>query len=230
MTFTITRRLALAAGGAAAFVSPARAEGEAEREIVDKARITVESMRRSKDFEPLNGLLPRSKGVLVIPSLIKAGFILGAEGGSGVLLGRADNGSWSGPAFYTMGSGSVGLQIGVQDAEVIFVIMTQKGLEAVLKAEVKLGAQASIAAGPTGMGVAAATTMALGADMYSYARTKGAFVGASFDGSVIAARDEWNKRYYGKPASARAIVIQRSFTSTYAKALQEALSRPAASA
>ena len=230
MTILITRRIALAAAGAAAFADPARAAGESEREIVDKSRITVEAMRRDKDMQAINGLLPRSKGAIVIPSLLKAAFILGAEGGSGVLVGRAADGSWSAPAFVTMGSGSAGLQIGAQDAEVLFVIMTQKGLDQVIKSEFKLGAEASIAAGPVGMGVAAATTLAVGADMYSYARTRGAFVGGSFAGSVIASRDSWNANYYGKPASARDIVINRKFSSSYAKGLQEALARPAPAA
>ena len=226
MKLRITRRLFLATGAAAAGAPFAHAAGEAEREIVDKARISVEAMRRDKDLAPINGLLPRSKAVLVIPSLLKAGFILGGEGGSGVLLGRADDGSWSAPAFYTMGAGSIGLQVGVQDAEVMFLVMTQKGLDQMIKSQFKLGAEASVAAGPVGMGVAAATTLAVGADVYSYARTKGAFVGGSFSGSVIDSRDAWNANYYGKPATARDIVIHRRFTSTYARALQEALSRP----
>jgi len=225
MTFRLTRRLFLATGAAAAGAPFAHAAGESEREIVDKSRITVEAMRRDKDMAAINGLLPRCKGVLVIPSLLKAGFILGGEGGSGVLLGRADDGSWSAPAFYTMGSGSIGLQVGVQDAEVMFLVMTPKGLEQILKSQFTLGAEASLAAGPVGMGVAAATTLAVGADVYSYARTKGAFAGGSFAGSVINSRDSWNANYYGKPASARDIVIHRRFTSTYARALHEALSR-----
>jgi lipid-binding SYLF domain-containing protein len=230
MSIVISRRLALAAAGAAVVVHPARAAGESEREIVDKSRITVEAMRRDKDMQAINGLLPRSKGVIVIPSLLKAGFILGAEGGSGVLLGRGVDGTWSAPAFVTMGAGSIGLQIGAQDAEVMFLLMTQKGLDQVLKSEFKLGAEASIAAGPVGMGVAAATTLAVGADVYSYARTRGAFVGGSFSGAVIAGRESWNANYYGKVASTRDIVINRRFTSTYAKGLQDALSRPAPAA
>jgi hypothetical protein len=130
-------------------------------------------MRRDKDMQAINGLLPRSKAVLVIPSLIKAGFILGAEGGSGVLLGHGTDGSWSAPAFFTMGSGSVGLQAGIQDAEVMFLMMTQKGLDQILKSEFKLGAEASVAAGPVGIGVAAATTLAVGADIYSYGARQG---------------------------------------------------------
>lgn len=233
MTPSLPRRRVLAvvaASAAATLAPPARAAGEAEREIVDKARITVEAMRRDKDLQAMNGLLPRSKAVLIIPSLLKAGFFLGGEGGSGVLVGRGVDGSWSAPAFYTMGAGSIGLQIGVQDAEVMFLIMTVKGLDQVIKSQFKLGAEASVAAGPVGIGVAAATTLAVGADIYSYARTKGAFLGGSFSGSVIAARDEWNQNYYGKPASARDIVLGRKFHSTYARALQEALARPAPSA
>ena len=133
----------------------------------------------------INGLLPRCKAVLVIPSLLKAGFILGGEGGSGVLLGRADDGSWSAPAFYTMGSGldrAAGRRAGRRGH---VPRDDPKGLEQILKASSRWAPRRRSPPGPSGMGVAAATTLAVGADIYSYSRTKGAFAGGSFDGSVI---------------------------------------------
>lgn len=210
----------------AAFAGPARAQGSAEQEIVDKARLTVEKLRRDKDLGSLNELLAKAKGVLVIPSLLKAGFILGAEGGSGVLLARDDRGEWSHPAFYTMGSGSVGIQIGFQDAEVMLVIMTDKGLDQVIKSQFKLGIDASVAAGPIGMGVEAATTLALGADIYSFSKTRGAYGGGSLEGSVIYKRDDWNRAYYGRPAASREIAIERKFANTAADGLRAALAAP----
>jgi lipid-binding SYLF domain-containing protein len=162
--------------------------------------------------------------VLVVPSLIKGGFILGAEGGSGVLLARDARGQWSGPAFYTLGTGSIGLQAGVQDSEVILVIVTEKGLNAILDKSFKLGADASVAAGPIGgAGVAAATTAGLGADIYAFARTRGAFAGISLEGTAVVRREAWNKAYYGKAVDPRAILIQRQLSSPGADRLRRAL-------
>jgi len=232
MGLTVTRRIVLAAGAAAIAGPSARAAtGDAEREIVDKARVAVDDLRRDKNTAAINGLLPRSKGVMVFPALQKAGFILGAEVGSGVLLGRAADGSWSAPAFCRIESGSIGVLVGYQKSEVIFAIMTDKALEELVQqSQFTLGGAASVAAGPAGVGVAAATTPSQGADIYSYARGNGAYVGASFDGTRVSSSAQRNEAYYGKPANARDIVINRKFTSTYAKALQDALSKPAPAA
>ena len=204
-----------------ALATPAAAQ-KAEQEIVDKARTALLNLRNDPDFPTLNQALDRAKAVVIIPSLIKAGFILGGEGGSGVLLARTVNG-WGDPAFYTMASGSIGLQIGAQDAEVIFTVMTDKGLDQVLKNQFKLGADASIAVGPKGMGVEASTTPALGADIYSFARTKGAFAGGSFEGSYLSAREEWNRAYYGQTLSVEDIVRHGKGNAPGADALKQAL-------
>jgi lipid-binding SYLF domain-containing protein len=205
-----------------AAAAPAAAQ-QAEQEIIDKARIAVDSLRRDTDHPSLNPTLAKAKAVLIIPSLLKAGFILGGEGGSGALLARTADGGWSGPAFYTLASGSVGLQIGAQDAEVIFLIMTDKGLKQVLQSQFKLGADASIAVGPKGTGVEAATTLAMGADIYSFARARGAYAGGSFEGSYIAAREEWNKTYYGQTLSVQDIVLHNKASNRGADALKQAL-------
>lgn len=223
MTLCIRRvALALAAFVFAVAAMPAAAQ-KAEQEIVDKARVALENLRKDPDHPTLNGAVDRAKAVLIIPSLIKAGFILGGEGGSGVLLARNANGEWSAPAFYTLASGSVGLQIGAQDAEVIFTVMTDKGLRQVLQSQFKLGADASIAVGPKGMGVEAATTAAFGADIYSFSRTKGAFAGGSFEGSFIKAREEWNKAYYSQPYSVEDIVLHNKASNPGADPLRQAL-------
>jgi len=193
-----------------------------QQQIVDRARATVENLRNDPDLE-LGPMLERAKAVLIFPSLIKAGFILGGEAGNGVLLVRHEDGEWSYPAFYTITSGSVGLQIGAQDAEVIFTIMTEQGLDQVLKTQFKLGADASIAVGPKGVGLEAATTAALGADIYSFAKAKGAYGGGSFEGSYFHVREEWNRLYYGQPVSVREIVIDRVVSNPDADALRQAL-------
>ncbi|HEX2113822.1 MAG TPA: lipid-binding SYLF domain-containing protein [Alphaproteobacteria bacterium] len=214
--------LVLAVGLLAA--PPAMAQ-QAEQEIVDKARLALEHLRNDPDHPTLNNVLARAKAVLIIPSLLKAGFILGGEGGSGVLLARGASGEWSAPAFYTLASGSIGLQIGAQDAEVLFAVMTDKGLKQVIQSQFKLGADASIAVGPKGGGVEASTTLAMGADIYAFSRARGAFAGGSFEGSFIKAREEWNKNYYGQMLSVEDIVLHNKASNPAARALQQALAQ-----
>ena len=219
-----TGLIGLAALGAV-LALPARPAGAASEphELVEKARLTVERLLSQKDFPDLKGWVRQAKGVLIVPSLLKAGFVIGGEGGSGVLLSYNRDAGWSNPAFYTVGAGSIGLQIGFQDSQVLFVIMTQKGLEAMIDKHVKLGADASIAAGSIGAGVEGATTAGLGADIYSYSMTRGAFGGASFEGSVAVEREDWNRLYYGAAATPWAIVIDRKFTNPHAMGLLKAL-------
>jgi SH3 domain-containing YSC84-like protein 1 len=225
----ITRRslIATAAIGVAAAASRPAFAGPEEQEIVDKAKLTVDKFHADRDYPEFKNALARAKGVLVFPSLLKAGFILGAEGGSGIMAARRADGGWSYPAFYTMGSGSIGLQIGVQDAEVILALMTEKGMEQVMKSQFKLGADASIAVGPKGVGVEAATTGNFGADILSYAKTRGAYGGGSFEGSVIYGRDDWNANYYGHKMPVQDIVLHGKVSNSGAEALRSALAHKA---
>ncbi len=191
--------------------------------LVDKARITVDAFLGDPEMAPMRDLMRRAKGVLVVPQLLKAGFIIGGEGGSGVLLTRGQD--WSAPAFYTMGAGSIGLQIGAQTSEVVLIFMTERAVDAVLHNKIKLGADASVAAGPVGAGVEAATTTNLRNDVYSYSRNKGLFAGASFEGAVIQARDALNRAYYGQTVTPTQILIDRAVTNRGADPLRAALDR-----
>ncbi len=225
----LTRRTAGTALAAAVFLTvaavpvPAAANPQA---LVDKARHTVEKMLRNPELKPLPGLLGKAKAVLIVPSLLKAGFLIGGEGGSGVLLARDKAGNWSNPAFYDIGSGSFGLQVGFQDSEVMFLIMSHRTLDTMLDATVKLGADASVAAGPFGIGYEGSTAINLRADIYSYALSRGAFLGASFEGSIAVEDKERNRAYYGPGATARKIVLGREFTNPAAAALLRALQTP----
>ena len=208
-------------------VSSARAESD-QQALVDKAALTVEQMLANPEHQTLRDNIARAKGVLVVPSLIKGGFIFGVEGGSGVLLARSQRG-WTSPAFFTIGAGSFGLQAGVQDAQVMLLIMTDKGLNAVTKQQFKLGVDASVAIGPgdgvgVGKGVGGATTAGLGADIYSFADTRGLFAGIAFDGAGVVKREDWNRAYYGKDATTYAIVMQGKFANKGADRLRRALS------
>jgi len=204
---------------------PAAAQGE-QQGLVDKARVTFESLLNDPNMSGMRAQFKRAKGVLLVPQFLKGGFIIGAAGGSGVLLARdAKNGEWTDPAFVTMAEGSIGLQIGAQAAEVALLIMTQKGVEAVLSNSFKLGADVSVAVGPAGGGAEASTTANLRADILAFSRTQGLFAGLSLEGAVIAARDEWNKSYYGKPVTATDIIIRREARNPGANPLRQLLAK-----
>ena len=195
-----------------------------EQAIVDKARITFESFMTDPNMAWLKENLHTAKGLVIVPSLLKAGFVFGGSGGSGVLIvPDAKTGKWSEPAFYTIGSVSFGLQIGGEAAEVIMYARTQKAVDKMLTSSAKLGGDTSIAVGPIGAG-AKSNVMA---DIFSFSRSKGAFAGLALDGSVVATRDEWNKNYYCKPVTPVDILIKRAVSNPGSAGLREVVSKAA---
>ena len=220
------RRLSLAPLALVALIAassaPALASGE--QVLVDKARIAVEELRGDARFGSFPKYLARAKAVLLVPELVKAGFIFGGEGGSGVLVVRdPQSGAWSDPAFYTMASASVGLQIGVQVSNAVFLVMTDGGLEKLMSDKLTLGADASVAAGPVGLGVEAGTTLNIEADIYAFARSKGLFGGVSFEGAVLVPDRDANTAYYGRAVSSRGIVLRHEVANPGADGLRAAL-------
>lgn len=204
--------------------SPARAQGE-EQTLVDRATLALQEAMSQTVSEDPRILLRRARGAMICPRVFKAGFILGGEGGACVLLARAGNGTWSYPAFYGMGSGSVGLQIGIQDSQFVMLIMTEKGLRAILDSQFKLGADASLAIATVGAGIQGATTGAFGADIVAFSQTRGLFGGVSLGGSLMGQRSEWNRAYYGRDLGARQIVIDMQASNPGADPLREVLTR-----
>jgi len=198
------------------------------RHLVDKARLTFESFMADKDLGPsVRSLVKRAKGVLIYPQLLKGAFLVGVSGGSGVMLAHdAKARKWGGPAFYTMGEASFGLQIGGQAAEVVLVALTDRGVAALLSTSAKLGADVGVAVGPVGAGAEAATAN-LSADIISYSRAKGLYGGISLEGAVVAARDGLNKAYYGKEVTPTAILVRHEATNPQAAGLIGAVSKAA---
>jgi lipid-binding SYLF domain-containing protein len=176
---------------------------------------------------PLKSLLSRAKGVLIYPQVLKGAFIIGAAGGSGVMLAHQDKAPhWSGPAFYTMGEASFGLQIGGESMEVVLVALSEKGVSALLSTSVKLGGNVGVAAGPVGAGATAATQN-LSADIVSYARSKGLYAGASLDGAVVDVRETLNEAYYGKKVAPTDILVKGTVKNAQANKLRAAVSKAA---
>jgi lipid-binding SYLF domain-containing protein len=201
----------------------ARAQTE-QQALVDRATLTVQDMFSPANAGEARSLLHQAKGALICPQIFKAGFIVGGQGGGCVLVGRGAAG-WTPPAFYDIGSGSIGLQIGVQDSEAVFLILTERGFQALLNSQFKIGADASIAIATLGAGVSGSTTAALRADIVSFAKTSGLFAGISFEGSLISALSGWNQAYYGRPIAAQQIVLQGEASNPGSAPLSETLAR-----
>ncbi len=208
---------------AAATAAPAQAASKAE-EIVTKAQLTVQGMTKDEGIgEFVRRHMKNAKGVLVVPQMLKGALGLGAEGGSGVLLVKDAKGTWSYPAFYTLGAVSLGFQIGGSASEVILLLMTDRGVNAMIEGNrIKLGADLGVAAGPVGGGAEAAVTLG-SADVLVYSRSKGAYVGISLEGSVIEPRKGLNKEYYGAEVESKPIVVERKYSNAHADALRGAL-------
>jgi lipid-binding SYLF domain-containing protein len=196
------------------------------RQLVERARLTVESFAADPQIgEAFAAMAKKARAIFIAPSVLRGAFIFGVSGGSGVTLARAGQpGQWNGPAFYTMGEASFGLQIGGDAAEIVLFALTDRGVSALLAPSVKLGAQVSLAAGPYGAGAAAATAN-LSADIISYVRAKGLYAGVSVDGSVVGVRTSLNHAYYGKEVSPTDILISGTVKNPDAAPLIQTLNK-----
>lgn len=213
MTVTVPRRrLAVLAAFGCLLAAAAVADDVLDaRHVMEEAAITVERVRQEqKNTATMDDLLRKSKGVLVIPSYYKAGFIVGGSYGDGVLLKRQGETSFGDPAFYRMTAGSIGLQAGMQSAEIVFMILTDKGLEAVLNDEFKIGANVGISVGSLGAGAEAATTTHVGNDIVAYSVNAGLFAGGSLEGAIIKPRKDWNAAVYGVGNDDPRVIVQRN--------------------
>ncbi len=205
---------------------PATAADPIEQQgLVDKARVSFESLLKDKNLSWLKENLNQAKGLIIIPSLLKAGFFIGGSGGSGVLIVKDEKtGQWSQPAFYTLGAGSLGIQFGAESAEIIMMVRTRKAVDALFASSFKLGADTSVAVGPVGTGVKSNVV----ADILSFSRTKGAFAGVSLEGAVIKTKDKWNEAYYGQAVSPVDIIVKRSVSNPGSKALRTSVAKASA--
>lgn len=171
---------------------------DAARHSGDASETFTEIMN-VKDKAIPQELLDTAEAIAVFPGVIKAAFVFGGRGGQGVISRRV-KGGWSAPAFFNLGGGSFGPQIGAQKTDYVLLIMNESGLNGLLKDKFELGGEASIAAGPVGREAAASTNPRLDAGILSYSRSKGAFIGAALKGAVITPDNDLNEAVYGKKA------------------------------
>lgn len=200
------RRILLAAAALLLFPTLARAQSD-EQALVDRSTIAVQEMMTQKISQTPRAMLGRARAVLICPRIFKAGFFIAGSGGSCVLLARAGNGTWSYPAFYTIGSASFGFQIGLEDSALVLMVMTNRGLDALMNSHFKLGGGASLAIATIGGGVQGALTTGITADVVAFQASRGAFAGISVEGSVLDAQTDMDRAYYGQPLDTRQIVI-----------------------
>ncbi|MGO9379743.1 MAG: lipid-binding SYLF domain-containing protein [Dissulfurispiraceae bacterium] len=186
---------------------PAMATDQADAQgLVDKARITFGEFVSDKQYSWFQEHLKYAKGLLIYPQVLKGGFIVGGSGGTGVLVVRAENtNEWSQPAFYTIGSVTLGLQIGGEASQIIVMAMSQKAIDSLLSSSFKLGGDISVALGPIGAGAKENIT----ADFISFAKSKGLYAGVNLEGAVVEVRDSLNNAYYGKRLTPVDILIKK---------------------
>ncbi len=186
-------------GGEAAAARP-----EAADRLNDSAKVLNELMG-APDTEIPQSILSKARCVAVVPDMVKGGFIIGGRHGRGVVTCRTANG-WSAPAFMTISGGSWGAQIGVEKVDLVLLFMNDKGVQSLLNDNVKLGADASVAAGPVGRSAEASTDVKLNSEILSYSRTKGLFAGLELSGAAVRPDEDSTRDFYGQNINFRTLL------------------------
>ena len=209
----------------AAVQGVALAQRTDQQELVDAADQSLSNLLRDPNMSWLQYNFDRAKAVIIAPVVVKAGFIFGGSGGRAVTVARdPTTGKWSGPAFYTLATASLGFQAGISVSEVVTLVMTERGLNSLLSPSAKLGGDASITAGPVGVGASSA----LLADFISFSRSKGLYGGLNLDGTVVAISNDWNGYYYKEGVLPPDILIRSTVHNAGADKLLEDVARAAA--
>jgi lipid-binding SYLF domain-containing protein len=217
------KRLLLAAALALAPLAPALADSP--QHLIDSSTLALEDLIGGSSGQQAQDYLRRAKAVVICPNIFRGGFVFGGEGGGCVMSARTADGSWSYPALYNLGSGSFGLQIGVQNSEVMMLIMTDGGLNALLNSQFKFGADAGVSVATFGTGVNGSMSTALNADIISFSKSQGLYGGVSLGGSILSNDAGAEQSYYGTQVDARQIVIEGQGQNPGANPLRTLLGR-----
>jgi SH3 domain-containing YSC84-like protein 1 len=188
------------------FAKPA--DDQKENDRIRNAGTVLNEVLNVPDDIPRD-LLRKARCVIALPSVMKAAFVVGGDYGRGVMVCRTGhdfNGAWGAPTMMALEGGSVGLQIGGEATDLVILVMNNRGADSLLHSKVKLGADASVAAGPKGREAQADTDINMRAEMLSYSRSRGAFAGISLEGTTLRPDGEANRRLYGKNVSASEII------------------------
>jgi len=200
--------------------------GSAREDSVDRMQRSVDvlhAIMSTPDKGIPEEVLTGAKCILVVPDLIKGGFILGGKHGRGVATCRTDNG-WSAPAFVSVGGGSWGLQIGIEDVDLVMLVMNDRGLQHLLSSKFELTGEGSVAAGPVGRHASAGTDWKMNTELLTYSRSKGVFAGLTLEGAVVEQDNDSTRAIYGKHMSFRNILSGKVSTPASGDAFVKAVS------
>lgn len=203
------RTLALSLALSLAVAANAQAGPREDAQAENAVRVLAEIQAIPESSIP-DKLLDEAKAIVIVPDTIKAGLVLGGRRGRGVLSVRTADGGWSNPSFVTLTGGSIGLQVGVQSADVVLVFRSERGLDSIVNGKFTLGADAGVAAGPMGRNAAAATDGQMKAEIWSWSRARGLFAGVALDGAVLSIDDKANEAVYGQDTTPRMIFEDRA--------------------
>jgi len=173
------------------------AQGREEARLLTASQVLNETLGSPDQFVP-SRLLERAYGIAVVPDVTKIAFFFGGRRGNGVLVARDPSGHFSDPVFVNLTGGSFGFQWGVQSTDVILVFTTKRSIDRIASGQLTLGADASVAAGPVGRAASAGTDPTLSAEVYSYSRNRGLFIGIALDGSGLTIDNDADARFYDK--------------------------------
>src|ERR1700682_322638 len=209
------KRAILAMAGIFVLVSVSSAKNPADKakDVKDRlqnAGAVMQEILNIPDDIPQD-LLDKARCVIVMPSVVKAAFIVGGSYGRGVMIcrtGKDFTGPWGAPAMYALEGGSIGFQIGGEATDFVFLVINNRGVESLLHSKVKLGADASAAAGPKGRTASADTDVYLRSEILTYSRARGVFAGVSLEGSTLRPDNDGNRDLYGKSADAATIITE----------------------
>jgi SH3 domain-containing YSC84-like protein 1 len=185
-------------------------EAKAEQDRLQNAGKVMQEILNVPDDIPQD-LIDKTRCVVVMPSVLKAAFVVGGSYGRGTMVcrtGKDFTGPWGAPAMYALEGGSIGLQIGGEATDFVFLVMNDRGAGSLLHSKVKLGADLSAAAGPKGRSASADTDAYMRAEILSYSRARGAFAGVSLEGSTLRPDEEANRKLYGRPTNAARIILE----------------------
>jgi lipid-binding SYLF domain-containing protein len=176
--------------------------------LVEESGKVLREVQQMPDQGIPEDLLRSASGIAIFPSTVSGGFIIGGKYGQGIIMVRDKSGKWSPPAIFMIAGGSFGWQIGGQATDFVLLIMNRRSVDGILQGKFKLGADASVAAGPVGRAAEASTDIQLKGGILSYSRSRGLFAGAKLEGAVITEHWDGDKELYGKEFSADSILTR----------------------
>lgn len=197
-------------------------DNQKEQERIEASTKVLQDFSQMKESIPKE-LMQITEGIIVVPKLINAGFVIGGKRGRGIALVKLEDGTWSNPVFVTITGGSVGFQAGIQAIDLVLVFKSRETLQDIGNGSFTLGGDVSVTAGPVGRSSSASTDYKLEAEVYSYSRSKGLFAGISVGGSAISIDKNANEAFYGNEDDAKTLFSESSTSSDSVEKLKDVL-------